>query len=340
MKRLLILFTALCLISINNIVAQNPFKEFGYEVKVMTLSKGKYIEFIPYDSIQRIGSVVINVKTGKIIELVNTDSVPLGYNYRPDVASRWISPDPLAEEYWNWSPYNYCFNNPILFIDPDGMRVIAADNEAQQIILNMLSELLGEGHGFSFKRNGELVYKSRKDINSKNNLYNTDQLSIFGGLKEVVGNEEYTINVFTQQSDESTIVNFVDKDLVTDNEGKIVYENGKPKLEDKVLESYEITRPKGESGGGQFVSKVPYKNANMFVFPEIATNSTYPGTDGNRHNYGTTSPVTVHELLDHGVDFVRTGNNKNSAGPEQKNVQYQNNALNILKKQQRASHTP
>ena len=121
MKHLLILFTALCLIS--NIFAQNPFKEFGYEVKVMTLSKGKYIEFIPYDSIQRIGSVVINVKTGKIIELVNTDSVPLGYNYRPDVASRWISPDPLAEEYWNWSPYNYTMNNPIRYIDPNGMWV-------------------------------------------------------------------------------------------------------------------------------------------------------------------------------------------------------------------------
>ena len=36
---------------------------------------------------------------------------------------RWHVPDALAETYYSWSSYNYTMNNPIKFIDPNGMIV-------------------------------------------------------------------------------------------------------------------------------------------------------------------------------------------------------------------------
>ena len=43
-----------------------------------------------------------------------------GARYYDPKTSVWLNVDPLAEKYVGWSSYNYCLNNPVKFVDPDG----------------------------------------------------------------------------------------------------------------------------------------------------------------------------------------------------------------------------
>ena len=53
-------------------------------------------------------------------------------------AAFWTSPDPLCEKYYNISPYAFCNNNPVTFIDPDG-RFIDTAWDAANVAMGVTS---------------------------------------------------------------------------------------------------------------------------------------------------------------------------------------------------------
>jgi len=59
-----------------------------------------------------------------------------GARYYNPKTSTWASVDPMAEKMAGWSPYNYAFDNPIRFIDPEGLKptdIVVIDQQGNLI---------------------------------------------------------------------------------------------------------------------------------------------------------------------------------------------------------------
>ena len=46
-----------------------------------------------------------------------------GARYYDSDISQWLSIDPMADKYPSLSPYNYCADNPVILVDPDGREI-------------------------------------------------------------------------------------------------------------------------------------------------------------------------------------------------------------------------
>ena len=87
-----------------NVLQQSDYYAFGLPIlKQGTLAVNKYLT------------------TGKE-QQPQTNWLDFGARMYDPTIGQWLTIDPLAEVSRRWSPYTYVYNNPLRFIDPDGME--------------------------------------------------------------------------------------------------------------------------------------------------------------------------------------------------------------------------
>jgi hypothetical protein len=118
---------ALLTISSQAINAQNenPYVIFGHETNIIYETKIKDLFKIPnIDTSSKTKAISYNVDEGCILFLGSNDSILSKTKIQPYQLLRWLSTDPLANEYPSISPYAFVANNCINAIDPDGRKII------------------------------------------------------------------------------------------------------------------------------------------------------------------------------------------------------------------------
>jgi RHS repeat-associated protein len=130
-------------------------------------------------------------------ELDSTSALNLywfGSRLYDPLTARWTTQDPMSEKYYASSPYAYCQNDPVRFIDPDG-RELRVAKEYQEQFRKDLQKVFGDRVDMlSFNDNGTLQLNG-KTIDFTKGM-TKDQKAAYNGLYKAINDKQVTSVVY------------------------------------------------------------------------------------------------------------------------------------------------
>jgi hypothetical protein len=171
-----VIYVVFCLLYVNFAHAQdNPYAIFGYKVKTILKDEPEHLKVFNKDTTSQIKAFVYDIEAGYLLLHGKNGELLRAEKIEPTEIKRFISTDPLADKMPELTPYRFAKNNPILYIDPNGLLEFK-NYEAYQAYAKKngidaleASAMGGQGHWLKSDR------KNNTDVWSAANSFNLQQ---------------------------------------------------------------------------------------------------------------------------------------------------------------------
>ncbi len=127
------------------------------------------------------------------------NSLDFGYRIYDPRIGRWLSIDPLQGKYPFASPFNFVLNNPISFIDPDGMDIIIGESYANtKFWTTFLNKSFDNVVQFRIETDAEGIHRLKLDLIDGKSFKSEEQKKAYEYIKSIADNSSTNVKIASE----------------------------------------------------------------------------------------------------------------------------------------------